>query len=220
MRIYLLAVPLLLLPLSGAAHAERTALDDVPASLRKAPAGGALGDKDAQKLLARQILVEQTDATDGGVKTASAATIIDAAPSQIFHVLRDYDHFPEFMPYLKSATVDEHKGKRWLVSYVIRGPMGIGDRDYQLEVFDEQEKVDGVDVLISRQAYTHKGNITDTHATWTLVPIQGGAATFVRYETRTDIGGSFSMWMKNKTAAGALPKVLEAVRKRAPSAAK
>lgn len=47
-----------------------------------------------------------------------------------------------------------------------------------------------------------------------------GAATFVRYETRADIGGSFPMWMKNKTAAGALPKVLEAIRKRAPSAAK
>ena len=165
----------LLLPMT--ARAERTLLDEVPAALRTAPAGGPLDAKQAEKLLARKILVEQTDATDGGVNTVSAVTVIDAAPAQIFHVLRDYAHFQDFMPYIKSATVDQHSGNRWLVSYVIRGPMGIGDRDYQLEVFDEKETVDGVEILVSRQAYTKKGNIADTRATCKLVPVQGGTAT-------------------------------------------
>lgn len=210
----------LLALLSSRALADRSVLDTAPASVRTAPAGGPLDAQQVEKLLARKNLVEQSDSPEGGVKTVSAVTIIDASPAQIFHVLRDYAHFPEFMPYLKSATVDEHVGKRWLVSYVIRGPMGIGDRDYQLDVHDEKETVDGVEVLVSRQAYTKKGNIADTRAVWKLVPLDGGKATLVHYTTRTDIGGSFPQWMKNKTAAGALPKVLEAIRQRAPSAPK
>ena len=202
----------------GIAHAAPSVLDEVPAALRTGPTGQPLDAEQSQALLARKTLSQLVDATDGGPRPGVAISIIDAPPADVFRVLRDYPHFQDFMPYIKRVNIDEHAGNRWLVSYVVRGPMGIGNRDYQLEVFDEKETVSGLEVLVSRFSFTGKGNIKDTRGTWHLVPINGGRSSFVRYLVRTDPGGSFPGWMKNKIASSGLARVVEAVRKRVASA--
>jgi hypothetical protein len=207
-----LLLALVLAPLL--AQAAPPELHEVPAALRVDPAGVPLDDAQRQALSDRKVLAQLVN--DGGPEPwpGVAVAILDGSPRQVFAVLRDYPHFPEYMPYVQSATVVEHAGKRWLVDYVIKGPMGIGDRQYQLEVFDEEETRDGVTVLVSRFRYTGKGNIKSTQGTWKLVPLWDGKTTFARYEVRTDPGGSFTVWLKRKIAASGLPKVIESVRKR------
>jgi ribosome-associated toxin RatA of RatAB toxin-antitoxin module len=195
-------------------HAAPPDFHEVPAALRTGPSGHPLTDEEKQQLSDRKILAEVVNDAGPEPWPGIAVALVDATPKEMFAVLRDYPHFHEFMPYVQSVTVDEHSGKRWVVSYVIKGPMGIGNRDYQMEVFDEEDTQDGVTYLISRFRYTGKGNIKSTVGTWKLVPIWGGKVTFVRYEVRTDIGGGFTQWLKRKLATSSLPRVITAVRKR------
>jgi ribosome-associated toxin RatA of RatAB toxin-antitoxin module len=199
---------------SASAYAEPPDFHEVPASLRVDPASVPLSVAQRGDLDARKILAQLVDDHGPEPWPSVAVALIDATPAEVFAVLRDYPNFPSFMPYVSSATIDEHAGKRWVVSYVIKGPLGIGDRHYQMEVFDESEVLDGTTVLISRFVYTGKGDIRTTSGTWHLVPIWGGHTTFVRYEARTDPGGSFTTWLKRKIAVAGLPKVIAAVRKR------
>ena len=207
-----------LLSLSALAHAETPDFHEVPAALRVNPAGAALSTDEREQLGQRKILAQLVN--DGGPEPwpGIAIAVLDGTPKEVFAVLRDYPHFAEFMPYVQSAKIDEHTGNRWLVSYVIKGPAGIGNREYQMEVFDEKDIADGTEYLVSRFRYTGRGDIVSTVGTWKLVPIWGGKATFARYEVRTNPGGSFTGWLKRKIAASGLPRVIEAVRKRLPPA--
>jgi len=202
------------------AHAETPDFHEVPAALRIGTAGAPLTVDEREQLGQRTVLAQLVN--DGGPEPwpGIAIAVLDGAPKDVFAVLRDYPHFPEFMPYVQSAKVDEHTGNRWLVSYIIKGPAGIGNREYQMEVFDEKETADGTEYLVSRFRYTGRGNIVSTVGTWKLVAIWGGKATFARYEVRTDPGGSFTGWLKRKIASSGLPRVIEAVRKRLPPVGK
>jgi hypothetical protein len=211
MRVWSLALPLVLAPAWAQAAPEML---EVPAPLRVDPAGAPLDEAQRQALWERKVLAALVKDNGPEPWPGVAVALLDGSPRQVFTVLRDYPHFAEFMPYVQSATIVEHVGKRWLVDYVIKGPMGIGNRQYQLEVFDEEETVDGVSVLVSRFRYTGKGDIKSTQGSWKLVPLRDGKTTFARYEVRTDPGGRFTAWLKRKIAANGLPKVIEAVRKR------
>jgi len=199
---------------ASVADAAPPDLHEVPAALRVDPTGAPLTEAQRQTLAERKVLAQLVDDHGPEPWPGVAVAILDGSPRQVFSVLRDYPHFSEFMPYVQRATVVEHAGKRWVVDYVIKGPMGIGSRDYQMEVFDEEDTLDGVTFLVSRFHYTGKGNIKSTAGTWKLVPLWDGKTTFVRYEVRTDPGGSFTTWLKHKVAASGLPRVIEAVRKR------
>lgn len=196
------------------AHAEPPDFHEVPAALRTAPDRSPLTPTQRDALSARKILAQLVNDHGPEPWPGAAVAIIDGSPAEVFSVLRDYAHFSSFMPYVASATVDEHASNRWRVSYVVKGPLGIGDRQYQLDTFDEHERLDGVDVTISRFVYTGRGNIKSSVGTWKLVPLWDAHTTFVRYESRTDPGGSFTQWLKRKVAAGGLTRVIEAVRKR------
>lgn len=191
-----------------------TLLDDVPLALCNDPTGKPLDANQRELLLARKVVAQLLDAPSGTASPGVALAIIDAPPAQILRTLRDYGHMHEFMPYVARATVDDHTANRWLVSYSIRGPLGIGNRDYQLETFDEKEVVDGLEILVSRFSYTGRGNIKDTRGTWRLIPVGGGTATFARYESTTDPGGAFTPWLKRRIASAGLPKIIQAIRKR------
>ena len=207
---------LVLLGLPALAHADRSAVDDLPASLRKGPGGGALAESEVKDLLDHKTLVKLIEAKDGEGRGAVGIALIDAPADKIFKVLRDYDHYSEFMPYIANATVDSHVGNHWVVTYTIKPPI-IANHTYQMDVMDEKETVEGAHLLVGTFKYTGKGDIKDTHGTWKLVPVNGGASTFVRYEAHTDLGGSYPNWMMNKMAVSGPQKALDAVRKRVAS---
>ncbi|NLD36317.1 MAG: SRPBCC family protein [Desulfatiglans sp.] len=50
------------------------------------------------------------DEKQGGVKTAEAVFLIKAKPETVFMAVTDFDHYPEFMPNIVSATKVGDKG--------------------------------------------------------------------------------------------------------------
>ena len=199
----------------GAAPPEMIApLEGVPASLHVGPLGAPLGPKELERLRKGKILLEQSKNDDDPIKTGIAVAIVEGSPQRIFQVLRDYDHFPDFMPYMERTEVQKHEGDHWVVRFWIRPPLGIGARHYELDAMGERKQVEGVEVWYSHLKYTGWGDIKDTRAEWVIVPMAGGERCLIRYTIRTDPGGSIPTWIKNSVGSSGMPKIIEAIRKR------
>lgn len=189
----------------------------VPASLAVGPEGKALDDSQKKKLAKGDILVELIDTPDNPVKKGVAVAVVDAPPAKVFATCGDYEHFPDFMPYVVKTAVDEREGNKTTVSYWLEFPLNIGNRNYQLALVDGKRAVDGIEIYASDWTYTGKGNIKDTTGSWEIAPYGDGSKSLVRYTVFTDPGGSFPNWVKNAAASTAIPKVLKAVRTRVAS---
>lgn len=191
--------------------------DAVPLSLKKGPEGENLTAHEVNRLKKGDVLHALIDVADNPVKKGVAMAVIEAPPAKVFATIGDYENFKDFMPYVAKTTVDSREGNVTKVSYWLEFPLGLSGRNYQLELTDGKKTVDGVEIYASDWKYTGKGNIIDTTGSWELAPWGDGTKTLARYTVFTDPGGSFPTWIKNKAAGTALPKVLNAVRKRVKS---
>lgn len=209
------AAPVGAIPATAAKPAK--AIDAVPASLRTDAQGGPLDQDETTRLVDGDVLTALIEVENNPVKKGVAVGIVDAPPAKVFATIGDYPNFKDFMPYVDKTTVDEKDGNTTTVSYVLKFPMGLGGRNYQLKLTDGKAAIDGVDVYTCEWVYTGKGNITDTTGTWQVAPWGDGSKSFVRYTVFTDPGGSFPNWIKNKAASMALPSVIKAVRDRVKS---
>ena len=192
-------------------------IDAVPASLRTDPRGEPLDHDETSQLTDGDVLTALIEVENNPVKKGVAVGIVDAPPAKVFATIGDYPNFKDFMPYVHQTTVDEKDDSTTTVSYVLKFPMGLGGRNYQLKLTDGKTKVDGVDIYRCEWIYTGKGNIVDTTGTWEVAPFGDGTKSFVRYTVFTDPGGNFPNWIKNKASSMALPSVIEAVRDRVKS---
>lgn len=209
-----LAVVLACAPILASA-AQPMNLDEVPASLRVGPSGRPLTADETKDLLAGKVVADSYSDDTREIREGVSIVLVDATPSAILDVLHDWAHFPDFMPHVASAKVDEHSGDSYLVTVDVHTPLGIGDRRYQLRVTGEKKKIDGRPVWQSHSSYTGQGNIRTSSATWTLVPVLAGAKTFVVYKSRFDPGGSIPKRIKAHEIDKAMQGAVEAVRDRA-----
>jgi hypothetical protein len=207
--------------LAGAPDAAPAAATDpithVPTSWRSDAFGTPLDAAALAKLGKGEILSGLVDVPNDPVKKGMAIGIIDATPQKVFATCGDYEHFPDFMPYVSKTTVDAHETGTSTVSYWLEFPLGIGNRNYQLKLLDGTKTVDGEKVYTSDWTFTGKGNIKDTSGSWQIAPWGDGKKSFVRYICFTDPGGSIPNWMKNMASKTAIPKVVQRVRERVAS---
>lgn len=208
---------LLLAAAPAAANEKAYPEDAVPLSLKKGPTGEDLTAHEVNRLKKGNVLHALIDVDENPVKKGVAIAVIDAPPAKVFATIGDYENFKDFMPYVAKTKVDAREGNVTTVSYWLEFPLGLSGRNYQLELTDGKKTVDGMEIYASDWKYTGKGNIIDTTGSWELSPWGDGTKTLARYTVFTDPGGSFPTWIKNKAAATALPKVLEAVRDRVKS---
>ncbi len=211
-----LFLPLLLLAADPAPASTAKPHEKVPVSLRVDAAGKALDEAAFAKLAKGDVLVKLIDNADNPVKKGVAIGVVDAPPEKVYATIGDYENFKDFMPYVVKTVVDERTPEKNTVSYWLEFPMNVGNRNYQLELVDGKKTVDGIEILASDWKYTGKGNIIGTTGSWELSP-WGEGKTLARYTVFTDPGGSFPTWIKNKAAETAMPKVINAVRKRVAS---
>lgn len=189
----------------------------VPPSLRVGPTGKPLQADEIARLGKGEILTALLDDPQNPVKKGVAVAVVDAPPPKVFATVGDYEHFADFMPYIDKVVIDGRDGALSTVSYWLKFPLNIGNRQYQLRVKDGTREVDGVSIHASDWTYTGVGNIKDTTGSWEIAPFVDGTRSFVRYVCFTDPGGSLPTWMKNMAASSALPKVMKAVRTRVAS---
>ena len=192
-------------------------LAHVPSSWRVGPEGTPLDASALKTLDGGDILSALIEIPGNPVKKGVAIGIVDGSPAKVLATCSDFEHFPEFMPYIAKITVDERKDRTATVSYWLEFPLGIGNRNYQLALSMAAKEIDGEKVYASEWTYTGKGNIKDTTGSWEIAPYGDGTRSFVRYTVVTDPGGSLPNWAKNKAASVALPKVVKRVQDRVKS---
>src|SRR4051812_47680123 len=54
----------------------------------------------------------------------------DAPPSGVFDAVGDFDHYAEFMPYVKESRILSRKGDRELTTYQLLSPPLVSERDF------------------------------------------------------------------------------------------
>ena len=58
---------------------------------------------------------------------------VDARPEVVFNVVNDFDHYPEFMPYVIESRVLSRNGDSEVVAYNRIAPPFVAERDYPLK---------------------------------------------------------------------------------------
>jgi hypothetical protein len=104
------------------------------------------------------------------------------------------------------------EGANWLLVYQRLNLPIISDRDYTLMVrWGEDHGVQWVtfDSASWLAPPPRDGivRVTDHHGSWQLRSVEGGRATFVRFQTRIDLGGSLPRWMARAGAGKEVPNV-------------
>ncbi len=149
---------------------------------------------------------------------------IHASPACVFQVISDYDHFDEFVPYVKrSRIVRSEAPTRWVYQRLSR-PGPVSDRHYVIRIDDDlsrsERDVYRVTWAMSADA---AGSLQDADAivpaamsgSWTLLPRDGSASTQATYTVHLDPGGGvLPAWLVTIGASQNLPRVMNAVRDR------
>lgn len=166
-------------------------------------------------------LVIFTKDVEAGRKIVAIAEV-EAPPEVVFNVVNDFEHYPDFMPYVKESRVLSRKSDSEVMTYTRIAPPFVSERDYPLTfkmtrgtsansgVFktewtarpDAQPEVEGV------------VRIKLSEGSWLAEPLDGGRRTRLTYILLTNPGGLIPDFVANMSNTVAIPKLFEAVMKR------
>jgi hypothetical protein len=160
---------------------------------------------------------------ESSVQEMKATGLIDATPQEVWSALRDYDHYPQTMPYTDEAKVlSKEADDKVIYFYSVINPPLVDRRDYVIKILDESDWRDGQGYLkitwkISDQGAPplRKGivRVAINDGYWLLEPKMNGTKTFATYYLYTDPGGSVPKWVVNKGNSTAVPNVFRSIRK-------
>lgn len=156
-----------------------------------------------------------------GVRAIVAITEVDASPDIVFDVVGDFDHYADYMPYVKESYVVE-KNNGLLLVYSLLSPPLVDDRDYYIEV--KRTRGSDANQGVFTSAWTAKPDfkpdtkgvirVRQNTGSWVLEPLDAGKRTRVTYNLLTHPGGSIPTWMANKSNTVAIPTLFKAVKER------
>ena len=197
---------LLLLATTGAAvESPRIDPDLLPVSLE---------ESDWRAIEQGRTFIHLAEEPGSAVKKGVAIAVIDQDPERVFRVVTDNEHFAEFMPRVKSSTVEVGTDGSPINHQELNLPF-VADREFKVRISNSITERGGE--RIWRSAWTHVkgfGNIEDTTGSWTLLEY-GEHRTLIIYEVLTDPGGSIPKFLNNLATKRTLPALLDSVRKRA-----
>lgn len=154
------------------------------------------------------------------VKEVKAMGQIDAPADRVFKVIGDYDHYVEFMPYMRESKVIAREGKNTIIYGYVAPPI-VSNRDYTLKMVDESVGGESPMFKVSWTPANDRGpaprdgtvRLSINTGSWTLEPTEDGK-TYATYYLYTDPGGSIPTFLVNKANRDSLPDLVKAVRKR------
>ncbi len=159
------------------------------------------------------------DIVDSRFPQIRTGAMILVPPVKVHAVISDYDHFADFVPYVRDSrtvtrTVDKH-----LVFQRLRFPGPLSDRRYTIRITDQanhasrdsyrvewrlEPKQDVVDDLSGLVPKSFSGF-------WELIPARQGTATNAIYSIHVDPGGFWPAWLITPAVDRYLPQVMQAV---------
>jgi hypothetical protein len=194
-RLALLAT---LLAAGPALAAERTPLEQTLASQGYDLVGETRGVKVYKHRNAKTIRV-------------AAEGVIAAPPAEVREVVTDYRAQEGKVDRVSESRV-LRQGPGWLAVYQRLNLPIISDRDYTLMVRWGREPAYQ---WVTFDAASWMGppprdgivRVSEHSGSWQLKPVEGGRATFVRFQSRIDFAGSVPRWMVRGGAAKELPNL-------------
>lgn len=166
------------------------------------------------------LTVWQRPVVGSGIREVQVEAVLEASSRQIWNVIRDVAKHPEFLPYVAEARVVRDAGE---VRYVYQrvSPPVVADRDYTLgaRAYEDHE------TLVFQQDFWLENavgpapqdgvvRVEVVQGRWILEPLNP-KRTRILYQLHTDPGGSIPSWLINFGQRYSLPRLLNAVERRA-----
>ena len=191
-----LGAGLLLLASGTARAAELTPLDVTLESQGFALVGQAHGVKQYKHRSAKIVRI-------------AAEGVIPAPVADVREMVLDYRRQEGKVDRVRHSRV-LRQGTGWLNVYQRLQLPVISDRDFTLHVtWGEAKPTQWVifDAISSEGPPPQRGvvRVTEHSGSWQLKPVEGGRATFARFQTRIDLNGSLPRWLARSGAGKELP---------------
>jgi uncharacterized membrane protein len=152
-----------------------------------------------------------------------AVSELDIPPDVIFDVLRDFEHYPEFMPYVRESVVLKRANDLDITTYARLAPPFVSERDYALHVRMTRGsklnggifKVEWMSVPEAQAEIEGVVRIKVNEGAWIAQPLADGKQTRLTYMVLTDPGGLIPSFVVDLSNTVSIPELFEAVKKRA-----
>lgn len=150
-------------------------------------------------------------------------TKILAPPWRVNAVLSDYQHHPDFMPYVSETVVLRDKPTKVSVFQQLDFfPLPVRDRYYTIRIVTVSDRFGAGSYRIgwrleNEKSFVREGRGIPIHVnvgSWELRPINNGTYTSINYYHLADPGGWLPTWMINKAIIKVVPMMIKAVKKR------
>lgn len=151
-----------------------------------------------------------------------AVSEVDAPPETVFNVVSDFEHYPDFMPYVEESRVLSRKNDREVITYARVAPSFVSKRDYPLKVrMTRGSTANGGIFKVEWTAYPEAQpeiegvvRIKLNEGSWVAEPLDGGKRTQLTYRVLTNPGGLIPDFVVSMSNTVAIPELFEAVKKR------
>jgi len=163
-----------------------------------------------REIVGGEVLIRLTEFPGSAAKEGCVMGFIPAAPQSVMAVLRQAEHYDEYMPRVEKSDVASGPDGEVLNMQELDLPWPIGDRHFTVRLVERYEK-DG-SYRFDFDYVPGSGNIEDTRGHWLIEPWHGGSR--VTYALWTDPGGMIPKWAVNRASRQTLPGVIEALRDR------
>lgn len=168
-----------------------------------------------------ELVIFTKDVAEG--RRIMAVAEVDAPPEVVFNVVSDFDNYRDFMPYVEESRVLSRTNDSELLSYQRIAPPFVSERDYPLKfTLTRGTPANGgvfkTEWSVNPQTLPKvKGvvRITLNDGSWLMEPLDGGKRTRLTYTLLTHPGGLIPNFVANLSNTTAIPKLFEAVKKRA-----
>ena len=171
-------------------------------------------------------LVIFTSDVESGRRIIAVAEM-EASPEVVFDVLSDFEHYPEFMPYIEESRVLSRTGENEVITYARVAPPFVSERDYPLKVrLTHGSSGNGgifkVEWSPSPGSWPEVEGVVRVRlneGAWLAEPLDDGRRTRLTYKLLTNPGGLIPDFVIGLSNTIAIPELFEAVRKRSVAAA-
>ncbi len=145
--------------------------------------------------------------SEAGLSADTAAvSLVHRPPREVWAVLTDFEHWPEFMPLLNATHVERRDGEKMWVEQkfsVLLYPMR-HTTVYQLAP-DDGRLGWSLDLDSPHDIAASEGH-------WQLIAVDGGKATLVRYQARMSSGRAVPEFVERLLRERSLTQMLEGLR--------
>jgi hypothetical protein len=151
-----------------------------------------------------------------------ATAEVEARPEIVFDVQSDFEHYPDFMPYVKESRVLSREGNSEVITYARVAPPFVSERDYLLRVRMMRGTASNGGIFKIEWEAVHEMQpevegvvrIKLNEGSWLATRLDGGTRTRLTYTLLTNPGGMIPDFVANMSNTIAIPELFKAVGKR------